>query len=151
MSATNEDFFEHSVPTLPATVCPLGLEGSPGHQSSGKPYPGMCPMQWGCPHCTTEAAITPLQCSSMLELEAGHTDFLQPGCWVRDVLISRSRDMLCFSESSPGTFPFLTPRSSLGRSGAGSGLCSDVVGCIQGPWGGRAGAGRTDHRVQVSS
>lgn len=62
--------------------------------------------------------------------EAGHMDFLWSGRWARCDLISRSRDALCFSESSPGTFPFLTASSSLRRSGAASGLCSNGGGSL---------------------
>lgn len=96
MSATNEDFFEHSAPTLPATACPLGLEGSPGHQSSGKPYPGMCLMQWGCPHCTTEAALAPLQCSSMLVRG-----------WTHRLFAARVLGERCANKQKPGHAVFL--------------------------------------------
>ena len=93
--------FEHLASTpgyqaLPATVCPLGLEGSPGHQSSGKPDPGMCPMQWGCPRRLTEAAPAPSQCSGTLA-----------GGWTHGLFAARALGERCVNKQKQGHAVFL--------------------------------------------
>lgn len=93
--------FEHPASTpgyrvLPATACPLGLEGSPGHQSSGKPDRGMCPMQRGCPCCITEAAPARSPCSGTLA-----------GVWAHGLFAAGALGERCANKQKQGRTVFL--------------------------------------------
>lgn len=111
--------FEHSASApgyqaLSATVCPVGHQGSPSHRSGWKPNPGMCPLRWGCPRCTAEAAPAPLRCSGTLARGWTH------GLFVARVLGERcankqKKDRAAFLRKLTWDFPFSHSKKQPGK------------------------------------